>query len=99
MTQRYDIRIKAAYVNANNDIEIFASDMQHVKDIINANEGSFKETPSLGVGVTNYLLGSGIEQTLARKTIIQLQSDKYPCTNPIVSTTGGKLTINPNLDL
>lgn len=100
MTTRYDIRFDKTYINANNDIEVFASDMAHVKSIINANAGDFKETPTLGVGANNYLLGSGVEQDIARKIIIQLRGDGYTCDRPSVTfDSNGKLTINPNVIL
>lgn len=97
---RYDIKFDKDYINANNDVEWFESDTKHVKDIINSNVGEWKETPSLGVGITKYLSSSGQEQTISRTVIIQLQSDLYPCNNPTISyDVNNKLTINPNFEL
>ena len=97
---RQDIRIEADYINANNDIELYASDADHIQDTIDANPGEWKEHPADGVGITNYLNSSGEQATIARKTIIQLQSDLYPCENPLVSyDAAGKLIVDPNIEL
>ena len=96
---RYDIRISKAYINANNDVEIFESDMAHVKSIINASKGSFKQSPSIGCEVLRYVNSVGRENELARNIIIQLRTDGYQSINPTVDTTNGKLTITPNVVL
>jgi len=100
MQPRYDIRLNKAYINSHNDIEWFASDVQHIKDIMSANVGQYKENPTMGIGIKNYLNSSGMEDELTRKTIIQMQGDLYPCDNPIVTyVQPGKLTVNPNIEL
>lgn len=100
MEPRYDIRIEADYINANNDIEWFASDKQHIEDTINASPGEWKEFPADGVGIRNYLNSVGQEAAIARKIIIQLQSDLYQCNKPDVSyAQDGILTIYPNAEL
>lgn len=85
MEARYDIRLDADYITANNDVEWFASDMQHIEDTINAAPGEWKEHPSDGVAIYNYLNSSGQESSIARKVIIQLTSDLYDCRKPDVS--------------
>jgi hypothetical protein len=98
MEARYDIRLNIAYINAHNDFEWFLSDIQHIEDIIQATAGSYKENPSLGVGIKNYLNSSGAEQEVARKVMLELQADLYQCNNPKVKySQPGKLTIDPNI--
>jgi hypothetical protein len=98
MEARYDIRIQKAFINAHNDLEWFASDIQHIEDIIQATPGSYKESPTLGIAAKNYINSSGAEKEVARKVMIQLQSDLYPCNNPIVKySSPGVLTIDPNI--
>ena len=98
MNERYDIRLNKAYMNANNDIEWIISDIQHIEDTIEAMPGEWKQDPTSGVGVGMFLNSSGIETTIARKVMIELQKDLYRCNNPTVSyTSDGKVNINPNL--
>lgn len=96
---RYDIRISKAYINANNDVDVFESDMAHVKSIINASKGSFKQSPSLGCEVFRYVNSVGRENELARNITLQLRFDGYESVNPTVDSTNGKLTITPNVVL
>jgi hypothetical protein len=80
-----------------NDFVIAASDNQHIADIIYSNQGEWKQYPSLGVGVINYLNSSGSTVALSRQIIIQLQGDGYNVTKPqIAFDSSGKLDIVPN---
>lgn len=98
MQARYDIRFTKDYINANNDVEWFASDVAHIHSIISANPGEFKETPTLGVGIGKYLNASGIDAEIKRSVMMNLQNDGYPCDNPIIQTdVNNKLTVNPNM--
>jgi len=100
METRYDIRISSTFVNTNNDIEWFASDIQHIEDTIQTTPGSYKENPEDGVAVGNYLSSSGQEDTIASKVSLELQKDLYQCDDPIVVyDQSGKLTIDPNINL
>jgi hypothetical protein len=97
MDKRFDIRIASAFVNANNDIEFYDSDEDHIQDTIEATPGSYKEHPADGVNALAYLNSSGQESTIARKIFVQLQSDGYRVENPEVRySPNGSLTINPN---
>lgn len=78
------------------DMVIVASDTQHVEDTIRANPGNWPENPSDGVAIMTYLGASGEEQTLARLTKIQLQSDGYQVNNPTVKIENEKITLQPN---
>lgn len=98
MDARTDIQLSKAYINSHNDFEWINSDIKHIKAIINATPGSYKENHSMGVGIKNYLNSSGAEIEVKRKVMIELQSDLYPCNNPVVTySQPGKLTIDPNL--
>lgn len=100
MFPRHDIRITKAYINANNDFEWFESDIQHIEDTINSNVGEWKENPSDGVAIMNYMNSSGQQDTVARKVILELKKDLYPCNNPKVSyDVNGNLLIDPNITL
>lgn len=97
---RQDIRLNKDFINANNDIEWYYSDVTHIERTIEATPNSYKENPSDGVAIVNYLNSNGQEDALKRKAIIQLQSDQYRCQNPIVTTdASGVLTLNPNIEL
>lgn len=97
---RYDIDFDLTYIAAQNDFKWVASDMQHIEDTIAASQGEWKENPSDGVAISNYLNSSGQENKLARITMVQLQKDMYQCNNPLVSyAPDGTLTLNPNIEL
>ena len=96
MDSRYDILIDVV----NNDIQYVLSDVQHVEDTINAAPGWWKENPSDGVNIRAFLNSDGQAQVLARSISVNLQSDLYIVTNPVVNfDTNGKLYINPNATL
>lgn len=100
MEARYDIKIESDYINANNDLEWYASDKQHIEDTINAAPGQWKEHPADGVAIGNYLNSSGQEAAIARKIIIQLSSDLYDCRKPDVSyAPDGTVTVYANAQL
>lgn len=96
MSPRQDILIEVV----NNDIQYISSDVQHVEDTINAAPGWWKENPSDGVNIRAYLNASGQEQVLSRSISVNLQSDLYIVTNPVVNfDSNGQLFINPNATL
>ena len=98
MALRYDIRLNKDYINANNDVEWYASDADHMKKIISASPGSYKENPMAGVAIKNYLNSAGQQDELSRKIIIQLTADGYNCNNPIIQfNASGELTVDPNI--
>jgi hypothetical protein len=59
------------------DFVISDSDLQHQEDIISENIGSYKQYPTLGVGLINYLNSSGSEGILRRSIQLNLQTDGY----------------------
>lgn len=96
MDARKDILIEVV----NNDIQYVLSDQQHVQDTINAAPGWWKENPADGVNIRAYLNSDGQSQVLARSISVQLQSDLYIVSNPVVNfDSNGKLYINPNATL
>ena len=93
MANRYDIEIDTDFINANNDIQVYESDDDHIQDTIEANIGTYKEFPTDGVGVDNYLNSAGQSQIISREIQLQLKADKYNII-PIVSfDADGKLII------
>ena len=81
----------------NGDIAITESDPQHIADTLNAFPGWWKENPADGIGIFQYVSSGGQEQNLKRQIIIQLQSDGYTVSNPLVNTdANGNLLITPN---
>ncbi len=79
------------------DFAVSLSDQQHVQDTIAAFPGWWKQNPTDGVGILQYINSTGQEQTIERSIKIQLSSDGYS-----VSSTGieidssGNLTITPD---
>lgn len=100
MASRFDIQVKDnAIIIVNNDLQYAESDDQHIEDTISANVGSWKENPTDGVGIINYLKGVNIQQKLAKLIKLNLKSDGYD-SNPIVQyDTSGKLIVSPNVIL
>jgi hypothetical protein len=82
------------------DLAIAYSDQQHIQDTINAFPGWWKEFPSDGVGVLQYLRGAGLQQQLSRSIRLQLRSDGYDVNNPKISyDPSGKLIVDPNVTI
>jgi hypothetical protein len=61
----------------NGDFQIKSSDEQHAVLIINTRAGSWKQSPTLGVGISEYLGASSQENELKRNILIQMQSDGF----------------------
>lgn len=98
MEARRDIKIEKSFINANNDFEWFDSDQTHIKNIIQSTAGAYKESPTMGVSINNYLNSSSSQNEVSRKVIIELNADLYQCNNPIVTySQDGTLTIDPNV--
>lgn len=78
------------------DFQIGLSDDQHIQDIIESFPGWWKEFPSIGVGILQYLNSSGQEQQIERSIKLQLTADGYEVSRPDVSVTIDGITYNPN---
>jgi hypothetical protein len=59
------------------DLSIGLSDEDHIIDIINSNQGDWKEYILCGVGIDNYLNSSGIDIFLEKEIGIQLERDGF----------------------
>lgn len=87
-------------VCVNGDFAIAESDVQHIQDTINAFPGWWKNNPQDGVGIFQYVNSGGQEQTIKRSLMINLQSDGYSVSAPVVETdSSGKLTVQPNASI
>ena len=64
----------------NGDFEIGESDQQHIRHILEAMQGSYKQKPLLGVGIREYL-NSPMDGELRRLIQLQLQADGYSAVN------------------
>lgn len=70
---------------ATGDFDFFQSDPQHVKDIITSWAGWWKEFPTVGVGIKQYLGRSGSVQFLKREIKVNLKADGYRADKIIVN--------------
>ena len=60
-----------------NDFVIGNSDEDHIIDIINSNQGDWKEYIFCGVGIDNFLNSSGAQLQLRKQILQQLTADGY----------------------
>lgn len=80
----------------NGDLNIGFSDDQHIYDIIQDNPGDWKENPTVGVGVIQYV-NSKDTYKLFQEINSQLIDDGYTIDELIVDIDGNdKLNITPN---
>lgn len=71
---------------ANGDFKNGFSDEQHQVDIIQSNQGDWKQYPLCGVGINYYLNSSGATMQLKKEITTQLTVDGYSV-NEIVFKT------------
>ena len=64
-------------VFTNGDFTIKNSDSQHAILVVNTMAGAWKQHPTCGVGITNYLASQGKSLELKRKMSVQLQGDGF----------------------
>lgn len=62
---------------ANGDFKISESDQQDVVLIINTHVGHWKGSPTIGVGIKQYLASSGKGAELKRSIAVQLAADNF----------------------
>lgn len=80
------------FINPNTgDFLAAESDPQHVKDIINAFVGWWKENPTLGVGAKRLLGSSGGFQKLKSRVQVALKADGYKAEK--VTVNNGQLYV------
>ena len=61
----------------NGDFVIDENDEDHIIDIVNSNQGDWKEYIFCGVGIDNYLNSSGAQLQLKKQILLQLAQDGY----------------------
>jgi len=78
MADRIDIQLNDdnSFRLINGDFVALTSDTQHIKDILEAAPGHYKEFPTLGANVPAQLNGI-VDQKFRRKLKLQLESDGY----------------------
>ncbi|CAI9429696.1 DUF4313 domain-containing protein [Candidatus Ornithobacterium hominis] len=83
MNSRRDIQVDALgeLIFRNGDFLIEESDMQHVEHIVIAQPGEYKQHPTLGFGVQNYLKTNTKPVRFKRDLRIQLNYDGYQSPN------------------
>ena len=98
MASRYDIALQDDEpIFANGDFTTGISDQQHIKDTINAFPSWWKQFPQDGAGIRSWIGAPGNKQELQKIIRIQLVSDGYTVTNPVVTLdVNGNLTVEPN---
>jgi len=98
MASNYDIYlVNNDCLVQNGDFDIAVSDEQHIIDTINGFPGWWKQYPQDGVGVGAWQKGAAQIQELTKQIRLNLQSDGYTVTNPLVTlSSDGKFIINPN---
>lgn len=67
--ENMDISIK------NGDLEIGVSDIDHIQDVIQFNQGELKQYPLCGVGIDNYNQAPNVIQSLKRLINTQFEAD------------------------
>jgi hypothetical protein len=74
------------------DFAFIESDTQHIKDIVTGWAGWWKEFPTVGVGVSQYLGRGGSVQFLKREIKVNLKADGYR-TDKIIVTEDDQIFI------
>lgn len=64
-------------VSADGDFKVGPSDEQHMGLIIETYPGNWKEFPTCGVGIKDYVLSAGQTNALKRTINVQLAADGY----------------------
>ena len=64
-------------VSADGDFKVGESDEQHIMLLINTYPGNWKEFPTAGVGIRDYILSAGQTNLLKRSINVQLSADGY----------------------
>ena len=69
-----------------NDFAIGLSDTQHIQDLVLSFIGTWKEFPSIGVGLKQYQGSAGKEQSIEQAIQLQLSADGYDASQVTIST-------------
>ncbi|OWP83878.1 hypothetical protein BWK59_08150 [Flavobacterium davisii] len=76
----------------NGDFSLAPSDQIHVEHILEAVKGEYKQHPTLGFGIVNYLKTNVSEVEFKRDLKIQLEHDNYKKCK--INLTNGQLKID-----
>lgn len=79
------------------DFVLAVSDNEHIRDTLDATPGTWKENPTDGVAILDYLGSSGEEQSLQRIAKIHLKNDGYTVTVPTVIINNDTVKFYPNV--
>lgn len=74
-------------ISDSGDFSTGDSDQQHVVLLINTFVGNWKQFPTCGVGIINYLASSGQGAALRRSINVQLSADGYRDVQVLLSET------------
>ena len=83
------------FIEVNGDFKTGENDNNLISYIVKAAPGDYKEFPTLGVGIDQYLNGIGSAQQIESNIIEQISSDK-PFPNPDVDMENYPSTIKIN---
>ena len=72
LSDEYDLAISAS-----GDFELGYSDQQHVILLIESNKGTWKQFPTIGVGIEQYLGSSGTGLRIRNEINTSLKNDGY----------------------
>ncbi|MGR3790667.1 hypothetical protein ACUXZJ_07125 [Flavobacterium sp. TN-1] len=76
----------------NGDFSLAPSDQRHVEHILESVKGEFKQHPTLGFGIVNYLKTNVSEAEFIRDLKVQLEQDNYK--NCKIDLINGQLKID-----
>ncbi len=81
----------------NGDFVVGKSDKQSIRSILNAFPGWWKQYPTVGVGMMQYLNSTGKEQEIMRNIRLQLEADGFAIDTVIIEgLTTNNFSINTN---
>ncbi len=76
-------------VFSNGDLKVGDSDPQHAVLLVNTMAGSWKQYPTAGVGIIQYLGSSGQDANLKRVITVQMEADGFSNVDVTVIDSGG----------
>ncbi len=77
----------AELIIENGDFKVGPSDKQSIQSILNAFPGWWKQFPTMGVGMMQYLNSKDKQQEIERNIRLQLQADAFTVDNIIIQGT------------
>jgi phage baseplate assembly protein W len=81
----------------NGDFVLADSEEQHIRDIIQANKGEFRENPLMGAGIQNYINAPGNNLEAFKGAVRKsLMLDNYSINSLSIEAKDGGVVINCN---